>query len=326
MSTALVMAGGAGQRMRSSGMPVAKPLIPVLGVPLLERNIHALLRAGVRRIVVAVPEALPEVAGFVRGRLTALGCAAGAEVVCFVEEKPLGNIGCAGFFRNETDNLLVVYADNLTTLDLRVIAAEHAAGAADMTIATHKQHFRMPFGEVRIENGDVRAYVEKPTCSFDVCSAVSVLGPAALAALPCGRPTGISNLVQFLIDDGRRVRSVPHTAPWIDVNDVASIPLAEALVAAHQRDFDLWSADPGEPQALCYESAGNRVSLSPLPRTTDDPLMIFDDLDDEGSRIRRFSVERCCMGQPLPVTIADNSLSPLAKRVFAFAGQAREAA
>ncbi|HEX4275963.1 MAG TPA: sugar phosphate nucleotidyltransferase [Bryobacteraceae bacterium] len=326
MITALVMAGGSGQRMRSSGMPVAKPLVPVLGVSLLERNVHALLRAGVRRIIVAVPASLPGVAAFVYGRLTALTRAAGAEVVCFVEDKPLGNIGCAGLFRNETQDLLVVYADNLTTLDLRMIAAEHTANGADMTIATHKQHFHMPFGEVRIEDGDVRAYVEKPTYSYDVCSAVSVLGPAALAALPCDRPTGISSLVQSLIDHGRRVRSVPHAAPWIDVNDAASIPLAEALIAAHQCDVDLWSADPGEPQGLLCEITGNRVCLSLLPREADDPFMIFDDLDDESSRIRRFSVECCCMEQPLPATPANNALSPLAERIFAFARHTREAA
>src|SRR5690349_8663320 len=121
IDTALVMAGGFGHRMHSSGQEMPKPLIPVLGVPLLERNIHALLRAAVRKIIVAVPARVPEVAAFVRERLTVLVRGAEAQVDCFIENTPLGNIGCAGLFRDQTEDLLVVYADNLTTLDLRTI-------------------------------------------------------------------------------------------------------------------------------------------------------------------------------------------------------------
>ncbi len=343
---ALVMAGGSGERMRSSGVPVSKPLVPVLGVPLLERNVHALLRAGFRKIIVAVPGGIPEVAAFVRGHLAALARAAGAEVDCFIEMTPLGNIGCAGLLRRQTDALLVVYADNLTTFDLRLMAAGHFAGGADMTIATHKQPFRMPFGEVRIEGGEVRAYLEKPVYSYDVCSAVSLLGSAALCALPDDRPTGISELVQSLIRCGRRVRSVPHSAPWIDVNDAASIPLAESLVAAHQRDFDLWADHPSEAAPLLCEIAGGRARLSPprradgrwtLPGSGDnrgEPLMTMDDLEEESSGIRRFSIECRRRAEPpqgadagwrlASDALADDDVSPLAKRALAFAMHAPE--
>lgn len=239
MMTALIMAGGSGQRMRSSGIATPKPLVPVLGVPVLERNVYALLRGGFRKIIVAVPASLPEVAGFVQYRLAPLVKAAGAGIACFVEQIPLGNIGCAGLFRHQTDHLLVVYADNLTTLNLRDIASIHLAGNADMTIATHQQPFQMPFGEVRSEDGEVRAYTEKPTHYYEVCSAISVLGPAALEALPPDKPTGLSTLVQNLINSGKRVRACPHSAPWIDINDADSIKRAEALIEAHHREFDV---------------------------------------------------------------------------------------
>ncbi|HKE16415.1 MAG TPA: NTP transferase domain-containing protein, partial [Kofleriaceae bacterium] len=54
----LILAGGAGERMRRSGGPDApKPLAMVRGASLLERNLCALIGADVRAIWVACREA-----------------------------------------------------------------------------------------------------------------------------------------------------------------------------------------------------------------------------------------------------------------------------
>ena len=67
-AAAMVMAGGEGERMRLSLGPVPKPLVPIRGVPLLERNLIALLSKGWRHIVVSAPSAIPAIGGFVRSR------------------------------------------------------------------------------------------------------------------------------------------------------------------------------------------------------------------------------------------------------------------
>ena len=54
--------------MRAGGAVVAKPLVPIRGVPLLEWNLAALLRAGFRDLVVAVPAHTPEIGEFARAR------------------------------------------------------------------------------------------------------------------------------------------------------------------------------------------------------------------------------------------------------------------
>jgi len=346
IDSALIMAGGSGQRMRSSGVAVAKPLVPALGVALLERNVYALLRAGFRKITVVSPVSLPEIAVFVHDRLSLVTSSAGATIDSFVEKVPLGNIGCAGHWRAQTEGLLVVYADNLTTLDLHMVAAEHEASGADMTIATHKQPFRMPFGEVRVESGEVVAYVEKPTYYFDVCSAISVLGPAALAILPDDRPTGLSELVQNLIEGGRRVCSVAHTAPWTDVNDAVSLPVAEMLIASHQRLFDLWAADSVPARMLLCELSDERVHLLPpkngrgswtMPLGQGSPseaAIAFDDLDEESLAIQRYFLEyRFPLHPPresdpgwwpIPAALVEDTVSQPARRALALALKMRE--
>ncbi len=50
MTTALIMAGGASERMRASHGSAHKALVEVLGVPMLEQNLSALLAFGYRDI------------------------------------------------------------------------------------------------------------------------------------------------------------------------------------------------------------------------------------------------------------------------------------
>jgi len=333
---ALVMAGGSGERMHASGVRVPKPLVPVLGVTLLERNVHALLRWGFGNIIIATPAGCAEIRRFVEQRLTPLVKAGGGELVCFVEDRPMGNIGCASAFGERTRHLLVVYADNLTVLDLSRIYERHKEAGADMTIATHRQPFRMPFGEVRTDSGRVTAYVEKPVYYHEVCSAVSVLGPKAMKAIPQDRPTGLSALVQEMIHAGNDVRAFPHTAPWTDVNDAFALRQAEQLIRDHQSAFDVWLSDRHEARTLICESACGRVRLpkqaggfrhmAESSAVTTQPFIAFDDFDEDTSRLMRFHVaarrrehaeESDGSWWNLDAALEDDSVSRIARRALA---------
>jgi len=49
-----MMAGGRSERMRASGVPIHKALLPVLGMSLAERNLRTLLAHGFVHIAVSV--------------------------------------------------------------------------------------------------------------------------------------------------------------------------------------------------------------------------------------------------------------------------------
>jgi NDP-mannose synthase len=232
IAVALIMAGGRGERMRASGSAVPKPLVPVCGVPLLERNLMMLLEAGFRDIYVAVSQQLPEVGRFVEARGAALGASANASVRCLTESQPLGNIGAAAELGGLSRPVLVVFADNLIAFDLAGLLAHHVRSKAALTVATHLEPFRIPFGEVRIVDGRITAYLEKPERWIPVSSGTYVLDPEAVALLPRGQRADVAWLVERLLARGSLVVSFPHESCWIDVNDAASLRRAEELVAA----------------------------------------------------------------------------------------------
>lgn len=304
--TALVMAGGAGTRMSRSGATRPKPLISAVGVSLLERNIHQLLKFGFDDITVAIPAGNAEISAFVLERCSVACGACGARLKILSEERPLGNIGCAGLLADRADTVLVVYADNLTSLNLRDVIAEHRRSRADMTIAAHREPFQMPFGELVIEDGRVASYKEKPIYRFPVCSAISVLGPAATSALPSHRPTGLSELVLALIESGRQVRAFEHAAPWVDVNDLRLLRRAEELIIAHPDAFELWAAKASPPERRVFFVADERGRI--LLDREDLPTALpigahsvgvsyrFDHVEPSG-RIERWLIEYAASGR-----------------------------
>jgi NDP-sugar pyrophosphorylase family protein len=244
MTTALIMAGGRGERMCATGSSTPKPLVTIQGVSLLERNVLALLRSGFRDVTVAVPSHTPEVAQFVRGQCQALAAMFGGHLNVLEETHPLGNIGAAAEIESHGEDLLVVYADNLTALDPTALVRHHRWSGAALTSAVHVEPFRIPFGEVRVRDGMIVAYVEKPERRVLVSSGLFVLSPKAVTYLPRGQQTAVSWLANRLLASGEIIAAFPHDAAWIDVNDRAAVQRAEQLLADHPEAFELKQLSP----------------------------------------------------------------------------------
>jgi NDP-mannose synthase len=236
---ALIVGGSVSERMWRAG--VAQPLVAICGASLLERNVCALLGAGLRAIWISCAQG--ELA--LRGEIDRLAAAAqrrGAEVRPLVAPDAPGTLGAAGQLRGRVDDLLTINADNLTALDLADLIAHHARTGADLTLATREHVTRLPYGAIELEGDRVTAYRERPTAITHVSSAVCVLGPRALAAID-GRPQ-LHELTSRLLDAKCKVLAYHHAAPWIDINEPADVERATALIGAHADRFECWARRP----------------------------------------------------------------------------------
>jgi dTDP-glucose pyrophosphorylase len=305
MTTAgLIVAGGSGERMRRSGAVPPKPLVPIRGVTLLERNVVALLRAGIADLHVAV-SANGQVAEFARSRCSRIAESLGATLTLIEETHPLGSIGAAAYLQDRTE-VVVVNADNLSSLDLRAMVAAHQRSGAAMTIAVHDQAFPIPFGEIALDGDQVIAYREKPSFTVRVCSAFSVLGSEALGHLRPGETVGLPAFANRLLERGAPVRAYQHDAPWIDVNDLAAVERADALVSGHADEFELWSSSPDREIVALLLSSSQGVALAP---TRDEAWCLPHGRLPDGDRLTaarriaaRHTVQSIC---PEPLTTFD---------------------
>jgi mannose-1-phosphate guanylyltransferase/phosphomannomutase len=202
----------------------------VAGVSLLERNLVALLRTGITDVFVAVPTN-PEIVEHVEQRCRAVVERDEAGLTVIVEDPPLGSIGAAALIPATVDALLVVNADNLTSLDLVDLLDQHDRHGAAVTLAVHDEPFHMPYGEITLDGDQVVDYVEKPTYTVTVSSALTVLDRRARALIDPGTHVMLPDLVRRALAAGLPIRGHRHSATWIDVNDMASLRRAEQLVA-----------------------------------------------------------------------------------------------
>ncbi len=261
------MAGVTAEHAPGAGQAAPGPMARVLGVPLIERNLLALLKAGVSEVAVLVAgstTAAGPVRAWAQGRGQSLAEAAGTRLEVVEQPEGRGEVGALTLVPGSDRPLLQVRADNLTSLDLAGLVDAHERAWADLTLAVHDQAFRLPYAVVQHDKGVVTGYQEAPLAAVPVASGVIVVGPRALAIL-AGRssPRGIADLVRRAVEAELAVRAVTHAKAWVNVNDAGSLDQAAALVRADPDAFELCWPDP-VPQTVLPGTGGTRVQIDDL--------------------------------------------------------------
>jgi mannose-1-phosphate guanylyltransferase len=158
---AVVLVGGEGTRLRPLTLSSPKQMLPIVGIPMIERVLAQLSSHGVDEAVLSLgylPDAFME--AYPDGR------ASGVRLTYAVEPEPLDTAGAVRFaakFAGIGETFVVVNGDVLTDLDLTSLVAFHRERGAEGTIALHPVADPSAFGVVPTDDeGRVIAFVEKP--------------------------------------------------------------------------------------------------------------------------------------------------------------------
>ncbi|NLG93480.1 MAG: nucleotidyltransferase family protein, partial [Clostridiales bacterium] len=156
---ALFLVGGLGTRLRPLTDRMPKPMVPVMGRPLLERNMEALKLHGIHEIVLSTcyrPEVIEQYFGN--------GSDFGLKIHYVCEESPLGTGGaiknCEEYF---DDTFLVFNADILSNINYSEMLRYHKRKKADVTIAVTQVENPSAYGVIEYdEDGYAYLFKEKP--------------------------------------------------------------------------------------------------------------------------------------------------------------------
>lgn len=159
---ALLLAGGLGTRLRPLTDTVPKCLIEVGGRPMLSYWVDALEGAGIQDALINTHH-LPDP---VRAYMADINAARDLTLIESFEPELLGSAGTVHANRDlaeGADEIVVIYADNLSDIDLGVLLAFHRSHDDPMTMAL----FRTPYPEkcgIATLDAEMRitAFVEKP--------------------------------------------------------------------------------------------------------------------------------------------------------------------
>lgn len=225
---ALIMAGGRSERMRAGNCKTHKALRTVAEKSLLLHNLESIVSFGFKDIYIAVSAGEEQLLSYVRN-LAVSPDAKGASISTLIEPRPFGTIGAARLLLPVATNVIVTNVDNLTTLNLRAMLDHHLNARAALTVASHRESFRIPFGQLEVTDGKVLAYAEKPRIPVRISSGSYILSPRALSSIQPHARINAPDLINALIESGELVSCFDHQSWWIDVNDEAALASAEEI-------------------------------------------------------------------------------------------------
>lgn len=228
---AVVMAGGFGSRLRPLTDNMPKPMLPVGDKPLLQHIVEQLRDSGITRVNLTT-HYMAEVIS----RHFGDGRDFGVDIRYVEEDRPLGTAGALRLLDNATSDepMLVINGDILTQVDFRAMVDFHRDHDADLTVAVRPYDVQIPYGVVECSGPNVQHLAEKPKLHFFVNAGMYLLSPSVHAYIPDGERFDMTDLIQRLLDEGRKVVSFPVWEYWLDIGRHADYEQAQADVLSRR--------------------------------------------------------------------------------------------
>ncbi len=160
LSTAVVLAGGKGTRLRPLTLTMPKPLVPIGNVPILDHILTLLRINGLKKVVIAV-NYLGEM---IRRHIIEKYDSYGMEII-IPRITPLDTADAVRKCRDFIDgDFLVVMGDVLTNMNLREFAEFHEKKGGIATIALIEVQSLLDFGAVIMgSENKIMHFIEKPS-------------------------------------------------------------------------------------------------------------------------------------------------------------------
>jgi len=223
VKTAVVLAGGTGSRLYPLTNNQPKPMIKVLGRPILQWVIEWLKNNGISKVVIGVAYCKESVINYFKD-----GTEFGVKIIYSVHSAD-GETG-EGFrlaiSRYVKDDLFVALnGDEITNFRLDGLIRYHIRNDPVATVAV--THPRSPFGVINVEDdGLVTSFAEKPLISSLLVSiGVYLFSNRIINYLPAKGP--IENTAFPFLVKKKLFRAYPIDGIWLTINTLKDLKQAE---------------------------------------------------------------------------------------------------
>ncbi|GAB3508749.1 glucose-1-phosphate thymidylyltransferase [Amycolatopsis cihanbeyliensis] len=265
---ALVLAGGAGTRLRPITHTSAKQLVPVANKPILFYGLESIAAAGVTEVGIIVGDTESEVRAAIGD-----GSRLGLEVTYIRQEAPLGlahAVLIAADFLGD-DDFLVFLGDNFVFGGITEIVRRFTEQRPDAQVLVTKVGNPSEFGVAELDReGKLIGLEEKPTEPRTDLALVGVylFTPVAHTAMRAIEPSArgeleITDALRWLLDGGYDVRAGEISGYWKDTGNVADMLEVNRLLLETLEPAVLGEVDPDtEIVGRVRIEPGARVSAS----------------------------------------------------------------
>ena len=221
-----MLAGGKGKRLWPLTDKIPKPLVKVMGKPILEYSVDLLARHGVEEIILST--------GYMHDQIEkhfGSGEKFGVKISYSVEEEPLGTGGAL----KKAENLLhekffMLNGDNISDYDLTALTERHEKQQALATLTLVEVVDVSSYGVARLGGEKIVEFVEKPAPEEAPSSLANAgcyaIEKKALKFLPSGFNLIEKTLFPALAEQGKLFYYI-HKGKWFTTDTHERLEKAE---------------------------------------------------------------------------------------------------
>lgn len=222
---AVVMAGGEGTRLRPLTCTVPKPMIKIMGKPVIGYIFDLLAENGFDEIAVTVRYRAEDIESYVdslrKGKI---------KIKCVEENRVLGTAGSVkNAAKDWNEPFLVISGDCICDFNLKKIMHQHKKNMSDVTIVCKQVENTEEYGTVLLNESDrIESFCEKPdwrhASSDRANTGIYVINPAVLDGVPDNVPYDFAcDLFPAMMNSGKRLFGLCAEGYWCDIGDLKSL-------------------------------------------------------------------------------------------------------
>lgn len=212
--TALLMAGGRGERLKPFTDTTPKPMLKVGNKPILEINIDRLISYGINEIYISVKYLKEQIMDHFGD-----GSSKGVKIFYLEESDPLGTLGALAYINEIShEDLLVMNSDLLTNIDFEDFFNFYKENRASMALASIPYSVSIPYAVLKTEEHIVQSFSEKPTYTYYSNGGIYLMKYALKRHINKGDFYNATDLMDKLIlDSGTDLVHYPLLSYWLDI-------------------------------------------------------------------------------------------------------------
>jgi dTDP-glucose pyrophosphorylase len=210
---ALIMAGGRGERLKPLTNDTPKPLLKVGDKPIIEHNIDRLNTFGIDDVWISLRYLGSQIESHFGS-----GAKKSMRINYVKENDPLGTAGALSLVHNFVhDCILMMNSDLLTNIDFEEFYLFFEEHDADLAVACIPYQVNVPYAVMETENLVVTGFKEKPTYTHYSNAGIYLMKREVAELIPSNQHFNATDLMEKLINDGKKVVSYPFMGYWLDI-------------------------------------------------------------------------------------------------------------
>lgn len=212
--TAVILAGGKGERLKPYTLVMPKPLMPIKEYPVAELIIKKLSKEGFKKIVMAVNYRGDLIKAFFQS-----GKKWNVKIDYSFETEQLGTAGPLRLLKNKLpNNFLVINGDILSDINLNKLYKMHLKSKQLFTVSIAKRKNLIDYGVIKLnKQKKIVKFIEKPKEDFFVSMGIYFLNKKILKFIPANKKFGFNQLINYFLKKKININTYYHANYWLDI-------------------------------------------------------------------------------------------------------------